>query len=182
MPKNVCVFCGSGKGKNPVYSEAAQEFASHLFHSRSTLIYGGGNIGIMGIIADQMITMGGKVIGVIPDFLMKREVGHKGITKLEVVESMHERKRRMADLTDVFIALPGGWGTLDELAEILTWKQLGLIKGEIGILNTNNYFDGLIAQMETMVDEEFLHQNSLKEVKISDSSKELLIQLGVINV
>jgi uncharacterized protein (TIGR00730 family) len=179
---NVCIFCGSGKGKNTVYSEAAQELASHLFDSQSTLIYGGGNIGLMGIIADQMITMGGKVIGVIPDFLMKKEVGHKGITQLEVVGSMHERKRRMADLSDVFIALPGGWGTLDELAEILTWKQLGLIKGEIGILNTNNYFDALISQMETMVDEGFLHTSSLNEVKISDSPHKLLIHLGVINV
>jgi uncharacterized protein (TIGR00730 family) len=179
---NVCIFCGSGKGKNPVFAEAAQELASHLFHSQSTLIYGGGNIGLMGIIADKMIAIGGNVIGIIPDFLMKKEVGHKGITHLEVVGSMHERKRRMADLSDVFIALPGGWGTLDELAEILTWKQLGLIKGEIGILNTNNYFDALIAQMEKMVDEGFLHQNSLKEVKISDSPQELLIQLGVINV
>jgi len=179
---NVCVFCGSGTGKNPVFAEAAKEMASYLFQSQCSLIYGGGNIGLMGILADQMISMGGKVIGVIPDFLMKKEVGHKGITQLEVVDSMHERKRRMADLTDVFIALPGGWGTLDELAEILTWKQLGLIEGEIGILNTNNYFDALLSQMKTMVEEGFLHQNSLKEVKISDSPKQLLIQLGVITV
>lgn len=179
---NVCVFCGSGKGKNLVYAEAAQELASQLFNSQSTLIYGGGNIGLMGILADRIMDLGGKVIGVIPDFLMRKEVGHKGITQLEVVNSMHERKRRMADLTDVFIAMPGGWGTLDELAEILTWKQLGLIKGEIGILNTNNYFDTLLSQMNTMVDEEFLHPNSLNEVKISDSPKQLLIQLGVITV
>jgi uncharacterized protein (TIGR00730 family) len=179
---NVCVFCGSGKGKNPVFAEAAKELASHLFNSQSTLVYGGGNIGLMGILADRLMDLGGKVIGVIPDFLMKKEVGHKGITQLEVVNSMHERKRRMADLTDVFIAMPGGWGTLDELAEILTWKQLGLIKGEIGILNTNNYFDALLSQMKTMVDEEFLHPNSLNEVKLSDSPKQLLIQLGVITV
>jgi uncharacterized protein (TIGR00730 family) len=179
---NVCVFCGSGKGKNPVYSEAAEELASHLVYSQSTLIYGGGNIGLMGIVADKMMDLGGKVIGVIPDFLMKKEVGHTSITQLEVVGSMHERKRRMADLSDVFMALPGGWGTLDELAEILTWKQLGLIEGTIGILNTNNYFDSLIAQMEKMVDEGFLHPNSLKEVKISESPQKLLIQLGVITV
>lgn len=179
---NVCVFCGSGTGKNPVFAEAAQEMASQLISSQSTLIYGGGNIGLMGILADQMIALGGKVIGIIPDFLMKKEVGHRGITQLEVVDSMHERKRRMADLTDVFIALPGGWGTLDELAEILTWKQLGLIEGEIGILNTNNFFDALLSQMKTMVDEGFLHPNSLEEVKISDSPQHLLIQLGVINV
>lgn len=179
---NVCVFCGSGKGKNPLFAEAAQEMAFQLFHSQSTLIYGGGNIGLMGILADHVMDLGGKVIGIIPDFLMKKEVGHRGITQLEVVDSMHERKRRMADLTDVFIALPGGWGTLDELAEILTWKQLGLIQGEIGILNTNHYFDALVLQMETMVKEGFLHENSLKDVKISDSPKQLLIQLGVITV
>lgn len=179
---NICVFCGSGKGNNPVFAEAAHEMATQLFHSQSTLIYGGGNIGLMGILADRLMDLGGKVIGVIPDFLMKKEVGHKGITQLEIVDSMHERKRRMADLTDVFIALPGGWGTLDELAEILTWKQLGLIRGEIGILNVNNYFDHLLLQMKTMVDEGFLHQSSLKDIKISDSPKQLLIQLGVINV
>ena len=179
---NVCIFCGSGAGKNPVFAEAAQEMASQLFNSQSTLIYGGGNIGLMGILADQIMAKGGKVIGILPDFLMEKEVGHKGITQLEVVGSMHERKRRMADLAHVFIALPGGWGTLDELAEILTWKQLGLIEGEIGILNTNNYFDALLLQMKTMVDEGFLHQNSLKEVKISDSPQQLLIQLGVITV
>ncbi len=179
---NVCVFCGSATGKNPVFAEAAQELASQLFNSKSTLIYGGGNIGLMGILADRVMDLGGKVIGVIPDFLMKKEVGHKGITQLVVVDSMHERKRRMADLTDVFIALPGGWGTLDELAEILTWKQLGLIKGEIGMLNTNNYFGALLSQMKTMVDEGFLHPNSFNEVKISDSPRQLLIQLGVITV
>ncbi|MBL7873202.1 MAG: TIGR00730 family Rossman fold protein [Cyclobacteriaceae bacterium] len=178
----VCVFCGSGKGKNPVFAEAAQEMAFHLFNSHSTLIYGGGNIGLMGVLADRIMELGGKVIGVIPDFLLKKEVAHKGISQLEVVDSMHERKRRMADLADIFIALPGGWGTLDELAEILTWKQLGLIEGEIGILNTNNYFDALLSQMKTMVDEGFLHQNSLKELKISDSPHQLLIQLGVISV
>ena len=179
---NVCVFCGSATGKNPVFAEAAQELATQLFNSKSTLVYGGGNIGLMGILADRIMDLGGKVIGVIPDFLMKKEVGHKGITQLEVVDSMHVRKRRMADLTDVFIALPGGWGTLDELAEILTWKQLGLIEGEIGMLNTNNYFDPLILQMKMMVDEGFLHPNSLKELKISNSPQQLLIQLGVITV
>jgi uncharacterized protein (TIGR00730 family) len=179
---NVCIFCGSGKGKNPAYAQAAKEIANLLFSSQSTLVYGGGNIGLMGILADEIMTLGGKVIGVIPDFLMKKEVGHTGITQLEVVSSMHERKRRMADLTDVFIALPGGWGTLDELAEILTWKQLGLIHGSIGILNTNHYFDALLSQMRTMVDEEFLHPNSLNEVKISDSPRALLVQLGVITV
>ncbi len=179
---NVCVFCGSGAGKTPVYAEAAKELGSLLSRSQSTLIYGGGNIGLMGIIADQVLSLGGKVVGIIPDFLMKKEVGHTGLTQLEVVGSMHERKRRMADLADVFIALPGGWGTLDELAEILTWKQLGLINASVGILNTHHYFDTLLAQMQTMETEGFLNTKNLRELKIDDNPSSLLIQLGVITV
>ena len=155
---------------------------SLLSQSKSTLIYGGGNIGLMGIIADQVLSLGGKVIGIIPDFLMKKEVGHTGLTQLEVVGSMHERKRRMADLADVFIAMPGGWGTLDELAEILTWKQLGLINASVGILNTHHYFDTLLAQMQTMETEGFLNTKNLRELKIDDNPSSLLIQLGVITV
>ncbi len=179
---NVCIFCGSGSGNNPVYAEAAREIGSLLSSSKSTLIYGGGNIGLMGIIADQVLSLGGKVIGIIPDFLMKKEVGHTGLTQLEVVGSMHERKRRMADLADVFIALPGGWGTLDELAEILTWKQLGLINASVGILNTHHYFDTLLSQMQTMETEGFLSIKNLRELKIDDNPSRLLIQLGVITV
>lgn len=179
---NVCIFCGSGTGNNPVYAAAAKQLGSLLVAHNSTLIYGGGNIGLMGIVADQVMQLGGRVIGVIPDFLMKKEVGHKGVTQLEVVGSMHERKRRMADLADVFIAMPGGWGTLDELAEILTWKQLGLVQAAVGILNTHDYFDSLIAQMDTMVQEGFLHSRNLSEVKIDKDPRELLIQLGVIAV
>ncbi|HNT51472.1 MAG TPA: TIGR00730 family Rossman fold protein, partial [Cyclobacteriaceae bacterium] len=106
---NICVFCGSGTGHNPAYAEAARTLGNLMVRHQSTLIYGGGNIGLMGVVADQVMAGGGKVIGVIPDFLMKKEVDHKGLTQLEVVGSMHERKRRMADLSDVFVALPGGW-------------------------------------------------------------------------
>jgi len=179
---NICIFCGSGAGNNPIYAGAAREIASLLCDTQSTLVYGGGNIGLMGIIADHVLSQGGKVIGVIPDFLMQKEVGHTGLTQLEVVGSMHERKRRMADLADGFIALPGGWGTLDELAEILTWKQLGLIKASVGVLNTNHYFDSLLLQMQTMVKEGFLSPKNLQEIRISDNPKNLLIQLGVIAV
>lgn len=153
-----------------------------MCETKSTLVYGGGNIGLMGILADQIMSNGGKVIGVIPDFLMQKEVGHTGLTQLEVVGSMHERKRRMADLADAFIALPGGWGTLDELAEILTWKQLNLIQASVGILNINHYFDSLISQMQTMVQEGFLQSKNLQEIRVADSPKKLLIQLGVITV
>src|SRR5690348_16612291 len=128
---NVCVFCGSGTGSNPVFSEAARKLGALFATSSIRLVYGGGKIGLMGVIASSVIEAGGEVTGVIPRFLMDKEVGHSGITVLEVVESMHERKKRMADLADAFVALPGGWGTLEELCEILTWKQLGLISQSI---------------------------------------------------
>ena len=176
---NICVFCGSSSGNDTVYSGAAKELASSIFSNQSSLVYGGGNIGLMGILADEMLALGGKVIGVIPEFLVQREVAHTGITQLEIVNSMHERKKRMADLADVFIAMPGGWGTLDELAEILTWKQLGLIHQPIGVLNTNSFFDFLLGQMKKMTDSGFLHRASLEEIKISDDPKILLTMLGV---
>lgn len=174
---NICVFCGSSSGKIPVYARAAKEFGQHLAKGNHTLIYGGGNIGLMGIIADTVLEAGGKVIGVIPQFLMDREVGHTGITSLEVVTSMHERKKRMADLADAFVALPGGWGTLEELAEILTWKQLGLMTQPVAVLNCNRFFDPLLAQMRFMVDEGFLHDENFMSLKSSDSPAVLLAAL-----
>ena len=164
-------------GRNPVYAEAARTLGKLMVQHHSTLIYGGGNIGLMGIVADAVMADGGKVIGVIPDFLMQKEVGHKGLTQLEVVGSMHERKRRMADLANAFVALPGGWGTLDELAEILTWRQLGLVKAPIAILNTNHYFDTLLKQMEVMVTEGFLSAQNLADLLVAETPKTLLSQL-----
>jgi uncharacterized protein (TIGR00730 family) len=177
---NVCIFCGSASGTRKDYADAAIEMGGLICKSRSSLIYGGGNVGLMGIVADEVMRLGGQVIGVIPDFLLQREVAHKGITQLEVVNSMHERKRRMADLADAFVAMPGGWGTLDELAEILTWKQLGLIHASVGLLNTQGYFNPLIQQMQVMVKEEFLQAKNFNELKISESPHQLLKQLGVI--
>jgi len=176
---NVCVFCGSGAGTNPIYSLAAKQLAVALVETNSTLVYGGGNIGLMGIIADEVLQHQGRVIGVIPDFLMKREVGHTGVSQLEIVSTMHERKKRMCDLSDAFIAMPGGWGTLDELAEILTWKQLGLIHQPIGILNVNSFFDHLLAQMETMVSSGFLKEANYQQIQASESPSQLLTLLGV---
>ncbi len=169
---NVCVFCGSSSGENPRYIAAAKELASWIVESKSSLVYGGGNIGLMGVLADEILARQGHVIGIIPEFLMEREVGHTGISELEVVNSMHERKKKMADLADVFIALPGGLGTLDELAEILTWKQLKLISQPVGILNTNSFFDLLLGQMKKMADEGFLNHDSVSEIKISDNPRE----------
>ncbi len=136
----------------------------------------------MGILADEVLKTSGKVIGVIPDFLVKREVGHPGLTQLEIVSSMHERKKRMADLSDAFIAMPGGWGTLDELAEILTWKQLNLVHTQVGLLNINSFFDPLIDQMNKMVKEGFLHDVNLKELTIAENPLSLLTSLGVVTV
>lgn len=176
---NVCVFCGSGIGTNPVYAHAAKLLAAEFLRTGSSLVYGGGNIGLMGAIADGVLQGGGRVIGVIPDFLMKREVGHTGVTQLEIVGSMHERKKRMCDLSDAFIAMPGGWGTLDELAEILTWKQLGLIQQPIGILNVNSFFDHLLVQMETMVASGFLQEANFRQIHVAESPSRLLTLLGV---
>ncbi len=179
---NICVFCGSGVGHDPVYAKAAKELASLFCRTETTLVYGGGNIGLMGILADEVLKNQGNVIGVIPDFLVQREVGHHGITRLEIVQSMHERKKRMADLADAFIAMPGGWGTLDELAEILTWKQLKLIHQPIGLLNINSFFDPLIQQMEHMVASGFLKQENLDDLRIENTTHQLLTSLGVIAV
>ncbi len=171
---NICVFCGSSKGFNPIYADSARELGELIATDGHTLVYGGGNIGLMGIVADAVLEKGGNVIGVIPGFLMQKEVGHTGLTELEIVPGMHERKKRMADLSDAFITMPGGWGTLDETAEILTWKQLGLIQQPIGVLNVNGFFDTLLQQMNLMVDEGFLNPTNLKSVKISNSPKQLL--------
>lgn len=171
---NVCVFCGSASGLNPVYREAAKTLGRLLARASIRLIYGGGNIGLMGVAADAVMAGGGEVTGVIPGFLVKKEVGHRGITELNVVDSMHERKQRMADLADAFIALPGGWGTLEELCEILTWKQLGLITQPVLLLNTNNFFDHLLKQMHLMVDEGFLHPAALRYLEVKSRPEDII--------
>ena len=176
---NVCVFCGSSTGSNPVYAQVAKELALLLSKNKCSLVYGGGNIGLMGIIADEMLRNSCRVIGVIPDFLAQREVAHQGLSELIVVKTMHERKRRMADLTDFFIVMPGGMGTLDEMAEILTWKQLGLIDKPLGLLNVNGYFDSLIEQLNRMVKEGFLKRSNLLSIKTANNALQLITLLGV---
>lgn len=171
---NVCVFCGSGTGRNPVYAETARKLGQLFAQSSIRLVYGGGKIGLMGILADTMMESGGKVTGVIPGFLMRKEVGHRGITELEVVESMHQRKQRMAELADAFVALPGGWGTLEELAEILTWRQLGLITQPVVLLNTNHFFDPLLNQMRLMVKEGFLQSGNFNFLQVEKTPEKIL--------
>jgi uncharacterized protein (TIGR00730 family) len=171
---NVCVFCGSSSGLNPVYGEAARHLGSLIGKHSATLVYGGGKVGLMGITADAVMASGGKVIGVIPEFLVKREVGHHGVTQLEIVESMHERKNRMADLANAFIAMPGGWGTLEEVAEILTWKQLGLIDQPVIILNINGFFDPLLKQIQSMLEEGFLKPEYIENLKVAATPQEAI--------
>ncbi len=171
---NICVFCGSSAGHDPVYAHVAKTLGHLMADQNHPLVYGGGNIGLMGIVADAVLEKGGRVTGVIPRFLMDKEVGHTGLTSLEIVNSMHERKKRMADLSDAFVAIPGGWGTLEELAEILTWKQLGLISQPVALLNTNGFYNPLIEQMKQMVNAGFLSENCSLLLKIATTPQELL--------
>lgn len=154
--KNITVFCGSNSGFRTEYAEAARVLA-RLFVARDIrLVYGGGNVGLMGVIADEVMRAGGEVVGIIPDSLDQKEVGHRGITELRVVASMHERKAAMAELADGFIAMPGGIGTFEEFFEILTWAQLGFHEKPCAVLNIAGYYDGLLALCDTAVREGFL--------------------------
>jgi uncharacterized protein (TIGR00730 family) len=154
--KRVCVFCGSSPGARPAYAEAARATGRLLAERGIGLVYGGGDVGLMGQVADAVLGAGGEAIGVIPRALVEREVGHGGLTTLHVVETMHERKAMMADLADGFVALPGGFGTLDELCEILTWSQLGFHAKPCGILNVEGYFDALLALFDHATAEAFV--------------------------
>jgi len=154
--ERVCVFCGSNPGLRPVYAEAARALGRTLAERGMGLVYGGARVGLMGAVADTVLAAGGEAIGVIPHALVAREVAHSGLTELHVVNSMHERKALMADLAGAFVALPGGYGTLDELCEILTWSQLGLHPKPVGLLNVEGYFDPLLALFDRAVEEGFL--------------------------
>jgi uncharacterized protein (TIGR00730 family) len=154
---SLCVYCGSNAGNDPKYAEAAVALGQRIAAEGMGLVYGGGNVGLMGIVADAVLAGGGEVTGVIPEHLMKWEVAHKGLTHLEVVGSMHERKRRMFDLSDGFVALPGGFGTLDEMFEMLTWRQLGLGDRPCAFLDVDGFYQPLIAMLDRMVATRFLH-------------------------
>ncbi len=154
--KSLCVYCGSSIGVSPAYANAARMLAKAMVEDNIALVYGGGNVGLMGIIADEVIRLGGEATGVIPKALMDKEVGHSGLTRLHIVKNMHERKAMMADLSDGFVAMPGGIGTLEELFEVLTWSQLGFHDKPIGLLNVDGFYDGLIAFLQHVVTEGFL--------------------------
>jgi uncharacterized protein (TIGR00730 family) len=156
VPTSLCVFCGSSAGRRPAYRAAAEELGASLARRGIRLVYGGGKVGLMGAVADAALAAGGEVVGVIPQHLMDWEVGHLGLTELEIVGSMHERKARMADLSDAFVALPGGFGTLEEFCEVLTWSQLGLHPKPCGLLNVEGFYDPLLQLFEYGVAEGFI--------------------------
>lgn len=151
--RSLCVYCGSSDRGPAAHRDAARAFGREMAQRGTQLVYGGGRVGVMGTLADAVLEAGGTVTGIIPDFLMRHEVGHQGVTKLEVVTTMHERKARMAELSDGFVVLPGGLGTLDELFEIVTWKQLGLHTKPVVVVNSAGYWDGLRAMIDGIVAE-----------------------------
>jgi uncharacterized protein (TIGR00730 family) len=156
--KSLCVYCGSSIGTDPAYADAARRMAQTMVEENIALVYGGGNVGLMGVIADEVMRLGGQATGVIPQALMDKEVGHVGLTRLHVVKDMHERKALMAELSDGFVAMPGGIGTLEELFEVFTWSQLGFHDKPIGLLNVQGFYDGLIGFLQHVVDHGFLRQ------------------------
>jgi uncharacterized protein (TIGR00730 family) len=174
MLKRICVFCGSSSGVNALYTEAAQAVGRLLCRRGVELVYGGGNVGLMGVLADACLAEGGRVIGVIPQALVDREVAHRGLTELRVVSSMHERKAVMAELSDAFAALPGGYGTWEELFEMLTWTQLGIQRKPCGLLNVNGYYDPLLELADQAVSEGFLREVN-RELLLSDDEPERLL-------
>jgi len=176
--KNICVFCGSASGRRPAYARAARAFGSALAERGLGLVYGGGSIGLMGVVADAAMEGGVPVVGVIPRALFRREIAHHGITRLEVVPSMHARKARMARLSDAFVALPGGIGTLEELFEVLTWGYLGIHAKPTGLLDVGGYWRPLIRLLDHAVDEGFLRPAHRKLVVVDRSPARLLERLA----
>lgn len=176
--RRIAVFCGSSPGDDPVYAEATRDFGRTLVERRLGLVYGGGDVGLMGILADTVMEGGREVLGVIPRALVDKEVAHYGITRLEEVETMHERKQRMYDLADAVVALPGGIGTLDELFEALTWNQLGYLAEPCGLLNVNGYFDPLVELLDHMVGQGFLRIETRRLLVVDDDPDRLLDSLS----
>lgn len=172
--KSITVFCGSSSGFRKEYAEAAKELGRNLVAQNIRLVYGGGNVGLMGIIADEVMKNGGEVLGIIPESLDKKEVAHRQITELRVVGSMHERKALMAEFADGFIAMPGGIGTFEEFFEILTWAQLGFHHKPCAILNVANYYDGLLSLCDNAVNEGFLRQKHSELILVDSDSVKLL--------
>ena len=172
--KRIAIFCGSNSGNDPEYILAAKSVGKILAQNKIEVVYGGSNAGLMGVVADSVIENSGVIKGVIPDFLMSKELAHQNLSELIVVGSMHERKSMMNDLCDGVIALPGGFGTLDELFEMLTWGQLGLHSKPVGILNTKGFYDALLVLVESMVGQGFLKEINSKMLLVSSDIEDLL--------
>lgn len=172
--KRICVFCGSSLGAREVYAAAARAMACEMVRRGIGLVYGGGNVGLMGVIADAVMDAGGEAIGVIPEHLMARELGHSRLTELVVVGTMHERKARMADLAEGFVALPGGFGTWDEFCEVVTWAQLGLHSKPCAMLNTEGYYDPMLAMFDMATEEGFVRPPYRGMLIVSADPGELL--------
>jgi len=174
MLRRICVFCGSSAGTREVYKQAAQAVGQLLCRRGIELVYGGGRVGLMGIVADACLNEGGRVIGVIPQALADKEVAHTGLTELRIVGSMHERKALMADLSDAFVCLPGGFGTWEEFFEVLTWAQLGIQRKACGVLNVNGYYDPLIEMADRALSEGFLREGH-RDLLLSDADPQRLL-------
>lgn len=171
---SICAFCGSHRGSNPAYEAAARSTGQAIARAGVRLVYGGGNVGLMGALADAVLSAGGHVTGVMPRALVDREIAHRGLSSLRVVETMHERKKLMADLSDAFVALPGGAGTLEEIFEQWTWSQLGIHAKPCGFLNVGGYFDALLSMIEHMVAEDFVAR-PFAEMLIVETDPERLL-------
>jgi len=180
--RRLCVFCGSSSGVNPIHAQAAQTVARLLCGRGIELVYGGGNVGLMGTLANACLREGGRVIGVIPQALADKEVAHTGLTELRIVSSMHERKAVMADLSDAFLALPGGYGTWEELFEVLSWSQLGIQRKACGLLNVNGYYDPLLELADKSVAEGFLREVHRDLLLSDDDPGRLLDRLSSVCV
>jgi uncharacterized protein (TIGR00730 family) len=174
MLKRICVFCGSSSGTGEIYIRSAREVGLLLCERGIELVYGGGKVGLMGAVADACLSGGGRVTGVIPQLLVDKEVAHEGLTELRVVQTMHERKALMADLADAFLALPGGYGTWDELCEVLTWSQIGIQRKASALLNVNGYYDPLLAMADRAVSEGFIHTAN-RELLLTDTDPARLL-------
>jgi uncharacterized protein (TIGR00730 family) len=180
--KSICVFCGANFNGDAVLRQTVEQLAEVMVNRDITLVFGGGKVGIMGILADAVLNHGGKAIGVIPQFLMDKEVGHPGLTELHIVDNMHQRKQLMNDLCDGIIMLPGGFGTLEEFFEVLTWLQLGLHSHPVGILNVNGFYDLLLQQMDLMVEQKFLKPANRNLVLSSGDAIELVNLMDAIEI
>ena len=176
--KAICVFCGANFNGDPVLKQAVEELAEMMVTRQITLVFGGGKVGVMGLLANAVLGRGGKAVGVIPEFLLRKEVGHTELSALHVVKNMHERKKLMSELADGIIMLPGGFGTLEEFFEVLTWLQLGLHKNPVGILNVNGFYDFLLKQLDVMVEQKFLKPINRQLVITSENPAELINIMG----